>query len=260
MIAKYFVEFIVYAFLGWIYECIYCSIKSGHWDNRGFLYGPVCPIYGFGAILCSITFGNYNLSTSGDTPLWETFAICAVGSAVMEYATSYVLEKIFRAKWWDYSDTPLNIHGRIALPVTAAFGAAGCLIVKFVVPVSESIKAQVHADAAEMFSLLFAMLIAADTALTVQSLVDLTRKLDAFEADINAAIEEKYQAIQGVPAGVQEKQKMFAEKLSERQKYALHTIRKYTAAGTAAAAQRVREYLDQISAKILKDGQDKNGS
>lgn len=250
IVAKYFVEFVVYSFMGWVYECIYCSIKSKHWSNRGFLYGPVCPIYGIGASVASIIFGNFSLTIDGVTPIWEIFVVCAVGSAILEYATSYILEKRFNAMWWDYSNTPFNINGRICLPATIAFGLAGIVVVKFIFPIADSIKGQMQPIFAEILSLLFMGILAADTALTVQSLVDLTQKLDNFEVDFNNKVEENIKAIYEMPGEIRDKYAAFAAKLTERQKYALYSIQKYTSQSRAFSAAGVKAYLENIGSKI----------
>ncbi|MCR5771322.1 MAG: putative ABC transporter permease [Butyrivibrio sp.] len=253
IIAKYFVEFVIYSFLGWIYECTYCSIKSKHWSNRGFLYGPVCPIYGVGAISCSIIFGNFNLTLEGETPIWEIFVICAFGSAILEYATSYILEKRFNAMWWDYSNTPFNINGRICLPATMGFGIAGIIVVKFILPVAESVKGQMQPVFAEILALFFMGVLAADTALTVQSLIDLTQKLDNFEVGFNNKIEENIKAIHEMPGEIREKYASFTSKLTERQKYALYSIKKYTSQSRSFSAASIKNYLESIGSKIKKN-------
>ena len=134
MISKYFIEFIVYSFCGWIWECCYCTVRTHKWQNRGFLYGPIVPIYGTGAVAAMLIFGGlgrtYPFLDGAALPVWKLFLICAAASAVLEYLTSYTLERIFHARWWDYSDMPLNVNGRICLPATTLFGVAGVLIVR----------------------------------------------------------------------------------------------------------------------------------
>ena len=101
--------FFIYAFLGWCIEVIYCGLNEGHFINRGFLNGPVCPIYGAGGV-CVILFL---------TPIKDNIPLLFVGSAVltsaMELITGYLLNKIFHARWWDYSDAPFNVGGYICL-------------------------------------------------------------------------------------------------------------------------------------------------
>ena len=100
---RYTITFFIFSFLGWVWETIYCSLRVHKLVNRGFLYGPICPIYGFGALLGFII---YDLVKTGYLPELEWWAIFILGfivSMVLEYPTSWVLEKLFDARWWDYS-------------------------------------------------------------------------------------------------------------------------------------------------------------
>lgn len=121
------VYLITYSVMGWIYESIYCSFKEGNIINRGFFYGPYCPIYGFAAIV-DIIFLN-KLSN----PL-EIFILGMIVSVILEYVTSYILEKIFNKRWWDYSEIPFNIKGRICLRATILFGIFAVILIKVIHP------------------------------------------------------------------------------------------------------------------------------
>ena len=144
IVAQYFVEFMFYSFLGWIWESIYCLAKERKWADRGFLFGPICPIYGSCAVGTSIVFNVFGLFSSPDFPLWGIFLICFFASVVAEYSTSWVLEKRFHARWWDYSTMPLNIRGRICVPVSIAFGLAGIMIVKYLIPAVEGMRGVIN--------------------------------------------------------------------------------------------------------------------
>ena len=119
-VSRFFVWFVIYGCMGWIYETVYCIIKSGKWENRGFLYGPMCPIYGVGALGISVVYEYLRSEGGGQPPWWQVFVIAFLGSMVLEYSTSWLLEKLFHAYWWDYRDSPLNINGRICLPASLA--------------------------------------------------------------------------------------------------------------------------------------------
>ena len=106
---NYFLLFIIYSFLGWLIEIIVCSISEKHFTPRGFLIGPYCPIYGFASIIMITLLNKYF-----NDPL-IVFILSAIIASVLEYFTSYIMEKIFNARWWDYSDRKLNINGRICL-------------------------------------------------------------------------------------------------------------------------------------------------
>jgi len=97
ILETYFFRLMVYSILGWIYESIVCSIQEKKWVNRGFLNGPYCPIYGAGAVLDIIILGNIQ------NPIL-LFLLGATLTCTLEYLTSYFMEKIFNARWWDYSD------------------------------------------------------------------------------------------------------------------------------------------------------------
>ncbi len=169
LISRYVCLFTLYSVIGWIYETTYCTIKTGKWENRGFLYGPVCPIYGTGAVGIILIVGFAD--SSGITMLpWQIFIISVIGSAILEYTTSWSLEKIFHAVWWDYKGLPLNIHGRISLFTSLCFGCAGLLIVYKLAPFTGNAIEHLAPVLAECFALIFVFLFAVDITLTVSVL------------------------------------------------------------------------------------------
>ena len=119
--------FIVYAFLGWVCEDIYCGIGKRKFINRGFLYGPYCPIYGFGALLVI-----YPLLMVSKHPI-VVFIFGMVLTSILEYITSFVMEKLFATRWWDYSTYPFNINGRICLQNSLLFGLMALVFTIFFV-------------------------------------------------------------------------------------------------------------------------------
>ena len=127
--ARVILLFFIYAFLGWCTEVAFAACKNGRFVNRGFLNGPVCPIYGFGMVGVAVLL----------EPLKDNLLLLYLGSAVIttviEYITGLLLERIFHAKWWDYSNMPLNIGGYVCLLFSLIWGAMCVAIVKFVHPV-----------------------------------------------------------------------------------------------------------------------------
>lgn len=119
------VMFFVYALFGWIIEFSFYGITNGLFVNRGFLHLPLLPIYGFGAVAVTILFRkNQN----------NVFIKSAVIVSVLEYFTSWILESVYGIRWWDYTDNPWNINGRICLLNSLMFGLGGYLIAKFISP------------------------------------------------------------------------------------------------------------------------------
>ena len=121
-----FLWFLFYSFLGWVYESILVSVQERRFVNRGFLNGPLCPIYGTGAVLASLLLGGL----SGHPVL--LFLVSALGASVLEYATSWAMERLFHARWWDYTDFRFNLNGRVCLLGAVVFGLGGVAIVRVV--------------------------------------------------------------------------------------------------------------------------------
>lgn len=126
-VATWFLLFLTYSFIGWAMEVI-VSVHMHHKpSNRGFLIGPLCPIYGFGVLLVSLLL-------QGAENIIEIFVVATLASAVLEYTTSLVMEKIFRVRWWDYSKDPLNLNGRVCLKNLVYFGIMGVIVMRFTNP------------------------------------------------------------------------------------------------------------------------------
>lgn len=127
-VEMYILLFFTYSFLGWFMESVGGILDVKKFVNRGFLIGPYCPVYGFGVVLISILLRNY----TNDIP--ALFILSTVICGTLEYATSYFMEKLFNARWWDYSRRRFNINGRICLETLIPFGVAGTTILCIINP------------------------------------------------------------------------------------------------------------------------------
>ena len=130
-----FYEFVIMAFifsiLGWIMEVTLKYIQYHRFIDRGFLIGPYCPIYGFGVVGVTILVGGL-IGWKGT--VLETFMAGFVICGFLEYMTSFYMEKMFHARWWDYSTKPMNLNGRIWIGNLILFGIASVVIVRFIAP------------------------------------------------------------------------------------------------------------------------------
>ena len=205
VIAQYFVEFMFYSFLGWVWESIYCTAKEKKWADRGFLFGPICPIYGSCVVVASAVFSSIDVLRSPDFPIWGIFILCYIGSAVAEFATSWVLEKRFNARWWDYSELPLNIQGRICVPVSIAFGLAGVAVVKFLIPAIEGVHEVVSPVVYEVLAIVLAAIFGADFALTEASLSALLKDVKQMHEEFNVKAQEGYEKVAAAPKVIEQK-------------------------------------------------------
>lgn len=123
-----FLLFIFYSFLGWLMEVTCKLIQYKRFINRGFLMGPICPIYGHGAIIMLILLKDFSSNP------FILFIMSMLVCTTLEYLTSYFMEKLFSARWWDYSNKKFNINGRVCLRNTLCFGILAIVLVYFLNP------------------------------------------------------------------------------------------------------------------------------
>ena len=126
IVEKYLLLFFIYSFLGWLMEVIIGLVTTKKFVNRGFLIGPYCPVYGVGVCLLTFFLNKY----ADDIAILFFMSILICGS--LEYFTSYIMEKVFKARWWDYHNRKFNINGRICLETLVPFGIIGVVLIKFV--------------------------------------------------------------------------------------------------------------------------------
>ena len=165
--------FIIYAFLGWCSEVAFAAVNKGKFVNRGFLNGPVCPIYGVGMLIVVLCLWNLR-----DRPLL-LFLGSALLTTALEFVTGFVLERFFHDKWWDYSDMPFNIKGYVCLKFTILWGLAASFIIgaihRFIYMLIEKTPFALGVILLAVFSAAFI----ADFIVTLTALVKLPKKLKA---------------------------------------------------------------------------------
>ncbi|MBO5617428.1 MAG: putative ABC transporter permease [Pseudobutyrivibrio sp.] len=242
MLSRYFVYFIIYSFIGWIYETCFCTIHEKTWQNRGFLYGPCIPLYGVGATLAQIIFIDLPIDTLRHASYVTIFFGCAIGSFILEYSTSYALEKKFNARWWYYSDMPLNIHGRVCLPFTCCFGFAGIIVTQLIIPPIMRGVGSIPEIIIELLSLIFMFLFGMDMALTVSALTTFAKQFERINDQINAQMSERVETIQ---LNLTESKIARIEKAAEK-KEAAFVKRELT-------AERIEEIKEQLSTEAVKE-------
>ena len=171
-------SFIFYSIVGWIYESTVRSmITEGHFINRGFLLGPYCPVYGIGAVSC------YFLLNRIENPL-TLFLAAMFLCSVIEYMTSYGMEKLFHARWWDYSRFPFQLHGRICLYGALVFGFANVLICFIVQPDFLNFLKMINPACTYVFVILSAFVFMADTITTLIAWTNLNQRLDTLHKEL----------------------------------------------------------------------------
>lgn len=179
--------FFIYAFLGWCTEVSYAALVTGTFVNRGFLNGPVCPIYGFGVVIVLTCL----------TPLAGSLPLLFLGSVVLtsalEWLTGFALEKLFHQRWWDYSDEPFNLSGYICLRFAIAWGFACMFVVKLLHPTVLLFIRIIPQVLGVVLLAVMGAVMAVDLAATVSTIIKLNRRLaqiDELAAKIKEASNE----------------------------------------------------------------------
>ena len=131
--------FLVYAVIGWITEVVYQAISKGIVVNRGFLNGPICPIYGFGSLFVILLVKALGLDHSSFTSDLKVFLLGMLLSTMLELVGGYALLKIFHARWWDYTSKPFNYHGYICLEFSIIWGFGILIVVRRIQPFVEAV-------------------------------------------------------------------------------------------------------------------------
>ncbi len=171
MLSNIVLQFVIYSFLGWLMESCYESILSGHWINRGFLTGPICPIYGFG--LLAVLF----LQDSLRLPWYLLLPACIAVTSMLEYFTGWLLETLFHHRWWDYSQYPLHIKGRICLPISLIWGILCLGFVYIVAPFIRHLLGLIPAAVATPLAIVLVILILIDNIISIAAVIHLNNLL-----------------------------------------------------------------------------------
>lgn len=172
---EYLTFFVIYSFLGWCAEVIFNTINTGHFVNRGFLSGPVCPIYGFGMVIVVFCL----------TPLQDNWLLLFFGSmvltSVLELITGYVLKKVFHTSWWDYSDQPFNIGGYICLRFSILWGLGCVMVMDLIHPAITRFVRWIPVPAGEIIVGICLFFFACDFYVTVAGILKFNRRLKRLE-------------------------------------------------------------------------------
>lgn len=168
-------SFFVYGFLGWCTEVAYAAAKQGKFVNRGFLNGPICPVYGIGV----------GVVVQFLTPVENNLVLLYISSTILvtviEGITGFLLEKIFHNKWWDYSEQPLNIGGYVCVLFSLIWGVFCVLIVKIIHPLIYKVLTMIPLVLGIVVMACLAVGLLADLYVTASGILKMNRRLEAME-------------------------------------------------------------------------------
>ncbi len=199
--------FFFYCFCGWVWESCYVSAKQRRWVNRGFLHGPMLPIYGSGAII--ILFAT--LPVADDLRL--VYILGLLAATALEYVVGAAMEALFKVRYWDYSQQPFNLHGHICLTSSIAWGFFSILLVRFVHPPIDRLLHRLPGLLVHPLAAVIAVIFAIDTVQSVRAAIDLRDVLTRLTQE-NAELRRLAEKAEAAQARTAEELAAFREKTS----------------------------------------------
>jgi len=176
---NFIILFSLYSFGGWIIETIYKSYKDKKFINSGFLYGPFCPIYGFSSISIILFMNSFNRFFNNNSyySFIGKFVFIMLITSLLEYITGFLLEKIFKCRWWDYKDEFLNINRRICLKFSIIWGIIGYIFIEIINPFFSKIVYSIPLFTKKIYYISFIIYFISDILLTINEILELKQLL-----------------------------------------------------------------------------------
>lgn len=242
-LSQWILFFFIYSFIGWIWESCYVSVKKRHWVNRGFLHGPMLPIYGSGAVVILIsTIGVRNNS-------WLIFLFGLVAATLLEYVTGAVMERLFHVKYWDYSNQKFNMKGYICVSSSLCWGVFSVLLVRVVHVPIERIVLNIPLRITDIVAMLMTIGASVDLTQSFNEALDLKRvlvQLEESREQIRRMQERLKKASEEKLAGYRQRSDELIEEYRSRSEKILEEYRQRAAERTQTRRSERRAYLERI--------------
>lgn len=227
--------FFIYSIIGWLWETVYCSINAGHFVYRGFLHGPYCPVYGFGILLVLCLVMPLQQTTL------ELFIFSTITVTVLEYITGYFLERIFKCTLWNYDDIPMNIHGRVAIPVSLFWGFCCVVVVRRIHPTVTVFAAWLYARAGLWLPSAIVVIMTVDTVMSATKMFAFRKIMESMSEEFSELMETMRRHRLELQARSEEHWAMTQERLRER----LSVLRSFD--------RHILKAFPDIDMKMIKD-------
>ena len=246
--------FFFYSFVGWCIEVTLKFFQYHRFINRGFLTGPCLPIYGSGCALITAAIDGLVLVSRYESSYGSVFAVSFVLCGILEYLVSYFLEKRFHARWWDYSQKPMNLHGRIWIGNLMLFGLGGVIVVKIVNPLMYRLLTSIPIKARYITAIVLLMVLLADYIVSHFVLKLVKDSVEKSEADNTEAIGREVRRMLG-------DRSLFARRFANAYPEVIYRTEKVKARMEAIKAETERlkkEVQQQLSERFEPTSQIKN--
>lgn len=235
--------FIIFSFAGWLMETIRVSIRNKSFVNRGFINGPFCPIYGVGMNIIILFLSDYKNNY---------FLLGLLGmvlASVLEYLTSFALEKLFHESWWDYSYRKFNINGRISLDISVAWGVLSLIMIELIVPLIDYFIKKIDFVLGEIIIYVFFIYFFFDLSITIYHLLS----LNAIKAKLRENKEELMYSIYLLKNNMKNKLDTEELKLSFENKYEQFISKYFDREQFSDFKMEFKEFFKDISEKLVEE-------
>ena len=256
-LSQWILFFFFYSFVGWVWESCYVSVKKRRWVNRGFMHGPMLPLYGSGALVILV-------STIGvrENPVL-VFIMGMAGATILEYFTGAVMERLFHVRYWDYSNTKINLNGYICLGASLCWGCFSVLLIRVVHLPVESAVLRIPDTAADVLAFLLTAAAAVDFTQAFNEAMDMKRilvQLEESKEQIRAVQERLKLTTEEMRADIREEIRKRSESWEEQQRSRkeaylakLHALREARREQLARMYERAEQIVqEEIPAKLEK--------
>lgn len=236
-LSQWILFFFFYCFCGWIWESCLVSVQKKTWVNRGFLHGPLLPIYGSGALIILLA------TLSVQDNLFLVFLLGMVAATILEYFTGAAMERLFRVRYWDYSDKPLNLNGHICLFCSLGWGAFSIFLVQIVHPPIQRLILRIPEGIAQGAAFLLAVATTVDAVQSFNAAMNLREMLENL-AQSNEDLQRIQKRLEVYSAFAEEDLQRFRDKLDEG-RYRLEGLRQERAMEKALRRASLRAQMQE---------------
>ena len=245
-IIQWMTFFYFYCVVGWIWESSYCSVKGHKLINRGFMRGPMIPIYGSGAVVMLIAAMPFKGN------LLLIFLSGMVLASLLEYCTGAAMEMIFKVRYWDYSNVPLNLNGHICLPCSIGWGFATILMTSFIHAPVERIVMNIPMKYLELIVMIITLMFGADFSVSFKAAIDLRDILIKMD-EMKAEVDRMHKRVDVVLAFADDEKNQWAERQHERIEDMVTSLegRLQAAKDKIDLSEETREELAELKARAM---------
>lgn len=250
-IVKLLMYFIIYSFFGWVMESVLKTVIQKKPVNSGFLYGPFCPIYGFGAIIMFLFLQGFK-----EKPIL-LFIIAFFVLSLWEYIVGWALEKVFNTKYWDYTDNKFNISGRVCLMNSLFWGFLGVIFIRYMHPYIMERVATINQTELVILTVLLTIIMITDAIISAIKVNDISISLEKLK-EITASIKDKIEELNKKQIDKESIQQAIEElkykqtKIKRRLLRRTNRLKKAFPTMKSDAIEKINEFLKEKKENIRK--------